>query len=140
MRVSDFKTLFAYNYWARDKILTAASQIPPSQLTTPANLSHETILGVLKHTIETECGYRWGLQQSSSQEVVPCKKAFEMIEEFEDLPAIWREEQANMLAYLDRLEDRDLDAEFSFPNHDAQREVEGDPTRVWHHLLQVVNL
>lgn len=132
MRVSDLKTLYAYNYWARDKVLAAASQLPLHSLMASSDLSHGTILGVLTHVLNAECLWRSRCQQRISP---PSMRFEQPFEDILTLRAVWQEEETNMLAYINGLEDRDLEQAISYQGRGG-----GEYSNpLWHILVQLVN-
>ena len=61
MDLSDLKTLLDYHYWARDRVLDAASALPPEQFTRDLGSSFKSVRETLVHTYSAEWAWcsRW---------------------------------------------------------------------------------
>ena len=106
MRLSDLIVLHDYNYWARDRILAAVGQLDRGQATAPADLSYGSILGALTHILNAEYIWRSRCQDRVSPPAVPFE---EPVESLRVLEGVWQKEEVTMRAYLDGLENSQLD-------------------------------
>lgn len=111
MRLKELIVLFDYNYWARDRVLAAVSQLDPEQMLAPAELSYGSILGALTHILNAECVWRTRCQQRVSPSSVPHETT---IESFQKLERLWQEEETLMRSYLDTLEERQLNETIAY--------------------------
>ena len=57
MKADDIKLYYGYNAWANDRILDAAEQVSPEQLTAPNALGWGDLRGMLTHTLNAEVGW-----------------------------------------------------------------------------------
>ncbi len=133
MDKNEVLALFAYNYWANDKILQAAAQVSPEQYTAAvAGLSFGSLSGTLMHILAAENIWRRRLQEHVSPPAL-LKEA-----EFPTLAALrqrWGEEESAMRAYLDTLSDSDLSGSLQYTNTRGQ----SFETPRWQILAHVVN-
>ncbi len=130
MRISDLRLLYEYNDWANGRILDAAARVPSDMFTT-ASLGPCALRDTLQHMLVAASIWRlrW---QGIAPESVPFPDAFPTLE---SLRVQWREEARQMSAYLDTLDDADLDRELTYRRNDGTT----DSSTLWHMLLQVVN-
>jgi uncharacterized damage-inducible protein DinB len=133
MNIKNIATLFAYNYWATDKILSAAAQIPLAQFTALVvpDPGHGSLRGTLVHMLDGERGWRCVVEE---REAVP-----DLVEtDFADVAAVhalWQEERAIMQHHLDTLTEARLNSTVKFLNyqHEPRERIR------WHVLLHVAN-
>lgn len=124
-------TLMTYHYWAMDKVLDAAADVDPNELTKPLGLSQGSVLAVLTHVLSAE-----GIWHSRAQHgTTPDKLSTTPFANVEALRSAWSEERTAMLTYLSALNRDDLEAPvtYSFLSGAAHT------NRVWEILMQVVN-
>jgi uncharacterized damage-inducible protein DinB len=105
MKQEDLLTLYDYNYWANDLILRTAAQLSPEQYTALVEVSHGSLRGTLVHQFGGELIWRLRCQEGVSPLALPDE---EEIASFDLLVQRWKEEEANMRAYLASLQDSDL--------------------------------
>lgn len=133
MNINDIATLFAYNYWATDKILAAANQIPFAQFIAPVvpDPGHGSLRGTLVHMLDVERGWRYVAQE---REAAPDLVESD-VEDVATLHASWREERALMQRHLDTLTEAHLNNTLKFVND------RGEPReRIrWYMFVHVVN-
>ena len=55
--------LVQYNTWANTRLLQAAAQLTPEQLTAPCWLSQNSVFSTLLHTLDTQWYWRLGCQE-----------------------------------------------------------------------------
>jgi uncharacterized damage-inducible protein DinB len=130
MRLNDIRTLYDYNAWANARILDAAARVPAEQFTTAA-LGYCQLRTALEHILVAESVWRlrW-------QGVAPESVAFP--EEFPTLAALrarWAEEDQQLYAYINQLNDADLDHKLTYD----RGEWGMDTRTLWHLLVHVVN-
>lgn len=105
MRVADIQTLYDYNYWANDRILHTATAITDEQFTAPTRFPHRSLRGTLVHVLGAERIWLNFWQGNARQ-------PFLSEEECSDLATLterWRQEEAELRAYIATLADEDLD-------------------------------
>ena len=130
MQISEILLLYSYNYWATERILTAASKITGAQFIQPTAHCHGSLRGTLVHTLNAE--WRWRLRwQTGSAPEKMCEDNFPMVE---TLRRRWREEEQAMGAYLAGLQEDDLYGVVSYATPRGNRQ-----NILWHLLVHVVN-
>jgi uncharacterized damage-inducible protein DinB len=132
MKQEDLLTLYDYNYWANDLILRTAAQLSPEQYTALVEVSHGSLRGTLVHQFGGELIWRLRCQEGVSPLALPDE---EEISSFDLLVQRWKEEEANMRAYLASLQDSDLT---KIVNYTSTEGMSYENT-LWHLLLHVVN-
>jgi uncharacterized damage-inducible protein DinB len=132
MNADFFRTLLDYNYWARDKLLTAVEQLPEADYLATRPMDYGSIHGTLGHTYGAELLWRsrW---QGVSLPRIPDGSDFVGLA---DLKSRWLEEEATIRAFVSN----SSDAAFA-SSVVAYRSTEGEPwTRLlWQTLLHVIN-
>ncbi|HEY1011817.1 MAG TPA: DinB family protein [Herpetosiphonaceae bacterium] len=129
MRVHDIQTLYAYNAWANELILSAAEQVPAEQFAS-ARLGACSLSETLVHLMVSES--LWRLRW---QGVDPATVAFP--DSFPTLAAVraqWQRENVALGDYLAGLSDALLAGTVTF-----QRPTGPDTRVLWHLMLHVVN-
>jgi uncharacterized damage-inducible protein DinB len=132
MNISDIHLLYDYNYWANKLIMTTAAQLTPEQFAEPLGYSFGGLRGTLIHTLDTEHSWRHIFQTSRVIEYDLADT-----EPFPTLDAIadyWRKDEADMRAYLNSLQDSDMENILRYDIPDGKRE-----RVLWHCLVHVVN-
>ena len=66
MNKEDIQTLFAYNAWADERIMTAAAKVPAEKFAVPAHLSHGSLRTTLVHMVGAEHVWRQRTQEGVS--------------------------------------------------------------------------
>ena len=131
MNLQDIRTLYAYNNWATERILTASAQVSPEQFLTSTGHSYGSLRGTLVHTLDAEYGWRMLCQHGT---FTP-----ELNEaEFPTLDTVvqrWQVEKEAMHAYLTSLQDDDLTQQVRYTTNSGQKRAR----ILWHCLLHVVN-
>jgi uncharacterized damage-inducible protein DinB len=116
MNKDDIEMLFDYGYWARDRLLVAAEGISDEEFNRPLGLTYVSLGGILAHCVSIERLYRLGTLFG--------RRDVERIEEsrlatLEGLAQAWREEEAEMRAYLNGLSQADLDETVTLTRRDG---------------------
>jgi len=130
MRIADIRTLYDYNSWANARILDAAARVP-AELFTTAALGTCRLYDTLEHILVAES--IWRLRWLG---VAP--ESVEFPDSFPTLAALrarWSEEDQQLYAFLDRLNDTDMDRTLTY----QRGELGADTRTLWHLLLHVVN-
>ncbi len=132
MIATDLRYLFNYSYWARDRVLHAATNASEAELRGDVGLPSGSVFGTLVHTLSAE--HVWRLRCA---EGVSPPKLFDPAD-FADLDAIatrWRTEQQLMHEFLGSLSDADCaqTVEYRTTSGNAQFQV------LWRILAHVVN-
>ena len=132
MRAAELQTLVAYNVWADRRVLDAVERIAPDALSSPASVSHGSLLGTLAHIYAAESIWRLRCEVGVSPTALPTASDFPTLgalrERWEDEAHAWR-------AFVATLTDAD-----------AQRTVRYTTTRgaafetpLWQIVVHVVN-
>jgi uncharacterized damage-inducible protein DinB len=137
MNTNEILTLFDYNYWANERILTAARALDEAAFAAPAREAQVgASFGSLRGTLVHILGAEWTWRMRCHEAVSPT----EMITEAH-FPALsvlelgWQVEEAAMRAYLGQLRDEDLGREIAYHNRQGKAYV----TPLWQILIHVVN-
>ncbi|MFN8467366.1 MAG: DinB family protein [Caldilineaceae bacterium] len=131
MNIQDIHLIYNYNYWARDRILIAASQVTPAQYEAPAAFPYGSLRNTLLHTMDAERSWRHMFEYGHWTP--------DLLEtDYPTLPILeeaWLEEEAAMRAYLDRLTDTDLQRVVAYTADEGyhRRRI------LWHCLHHVAN-
>lgn len=132
MNLSDIQLLFDYNYWANQLLLTKAAELSPEQLRQPTPFPWGDLRGTLIHTLDAEYFWRHLCQHNRLLE-----QRLDETEPFPTLESIitfWKHEENEMRAYLNSLNDRDLEKIVRYQIQEGLRE-----RVLWHCLVHVVN-
>jgi len=133
MRASDIRALYTYHCWATARVFDAPLRIAPAQFVAPAPapVPWGTLRGTLVHLLWSGRNWlaRWAGQPT--------------IERFreEDFPTIaamvagLRESERLVRAFLDRLNDDELDRDFHYTRFTGERRVQP----YWQLLVHIVN-
>ncbi|HET7034524.1 MAG TPA: DinB family protein [Thermomicrobiaceae bacterium] len=104
MRLSDIKTLYAYDRWATGRILDAGRGLTQQQFTSPSPLGGPGVRQTLTHIVDSMRGWRLRWEGKPDEELRP--------EEFGALAALterWRIEADALQTFLDSLAEDDLE-------------------------------
>jgi uncharacterized damage-inducible protein DinB len=132
MNTAYFRTLFDYNYWARDRLLVVTLDMPEAEFSKPNGFNYGSIRGILTHCLDGEYGWRCRFQGESRKDFI--------VEEDVVTPARlaerWREEEAQMRAYLGDLTDDALQGDFVWRDRDGR---ERSLPNLWLSLAHLAN-
>jgi uncharacterized damage-inducible protein DinB len=117
MRISEIDTLYAYNWWATERILNAARGMSDEDFTSIATvpLPFGSLRDTLVHILDTERSARLLLSGHLERNALD-PATFASVD---DLTRFWRAEATAMNDYLSGLLDEVLDREFVL--NDAER-------------------
>jgi uncharacterized damage-inducible protein DinB len=131
MNLEELRLLVDYHYWARDRVLDAASALAPDQFTRDLGSSFRSVRDTLVHFYSAEWAWceRWN-GRSPTAHVPP-----ESCPDVATLRVKWAELEGNVRAVLDRTGELGLDRviEYSMLNGDPRASV------FWHMVQHVVN-
>jgi uncharacterized damage-inducible protein DinB len=100
-----FRMLFDYCYWARDRLLAAASGLTEGEYARPNGFSRGSLRGILTHVMSAEASWYVRLHEGSppagpiAEEDAPTLEA---------LGGRWREEESRMRGLLEGLRDEEV--------------------------------
>jgi uncharacterized damage-inducible protein DinB len=132
MNLSEIQTLWAYNWWANQRILMKAGELTSQEFIAPAPASFGSLRGTLVHIIGAEVLWRRRCQVKMSTPALVKEAEFPT---FDALLAYWQKEETSMEAYLDTLREPDLSEVVKYTN------TKGVPFEnpLWQILFHVVN-
>ena len=131
MHISDILTLFDYNYWANDRILSAAGRLLPDQYTAPHQVSYGSLHGTLVHTLGAEMVWRQRIKEGSSPTMMISQGE---VPTLDALVERWRNEEQTMRGYLSSVTEADLNNRIHYNNLTGKA---FDAT-LWHILTHMV--
>lgn len=131
MSLDSIKLLYDYHYWAHARVLQTAEQVPPDRLDEAGQRTQARILDILVHALGAESIWcaRW---QGASPTQRPTTA---------DLPTLaavrarWREQEAQIRAFIDSLQEHDLAVQLPYSNLRGTSYT----LPLGHTMLQVVN-
>ena len=131
MKIDEVRTLFDYNYWANDRILSAAKKVSADQFTAPAAFPYGSLRGTLMHVLDAERTWRMRCQHIAD---IP-----DLVEaDYPTLDALlqfWRKDEAAMHAYLGSLTANDLATSITYSIGEGKTR-----SRIlWHAMVHVMN-
>jgi len=125
-----FRSLFAYGWWARDRLLAAAAGLSEPEYRRPNGFTFGSIRGILTHTLDGEALWvsRW--LQEPGTEITE-----DQVPTIGRLADRWSAVEVRTRAFLDQLDDERLRAVI------VSRRRNGEEIRrpLWHDLAHVVN-
>ncbi|MCU0491346.1 MAG: DinB family protein [Chloroflexaceae bacterium] len=113
MHTTDVQTLYDYNSWANQRILTQAAQLSTEQLRAPAPFPMGSLHNTLVHLLASEWLWRVRMHEGVSPPALLDPATFS------DLAAIearWAEDEQVLRAYLASLNDSDLTRTVTYTN------------------------
>lgn len=131
MNISVIQWLFDYNYWANHLILDRTAALSQEQVTQPNTFPYGSLLGTLEHLLDAEYVWRTILQNRRYTSSLVDNETFPT---FDSIVTYWEKEEAAMRAYLNSLQDSDLDTIVRYEIPDGVRE-----RVLWQCLVHVVN-
>jgi uncharacterized damage-inducible protein DinB len=101
MNLHDLQTMIDYHYWARDRLVEALEALTPEQYNRDLGSSFKSIRETVTHIYAAEWAWYRRWQGQSPTALLPADR-------FPDLTALraaWTELQADMLAFVNALDD-----------------------------------
>lgn len=131
MNADHFRTLFAYNYWARDRVLAVMIDMPEPHFARSNGFTYGSIRGILTHCLDAEIS--WGCRLQGEPD--PAVLGEGEVASPNALAQRWYEEEAKLASYLKSLTDLDLERDLVY------RVRDGSERRLplWVSLTHVVN-
>ena len=133
MHQRDILTLYAFNWWANQRLLAAAARATQEPLMRPQQLCRGSILDTLVHIMSGEGGWRYKLETGVEMPIFDSER----MAEFPTLEAVrkrWVEVEQALRAYLHRINDDDPNQTVTFRN----REGKSFERVLWQPLLHVI--
>ncbi len=130
MKLAEIRTLFDYDAWATERILTQAAKLTPEQFATNPGASKSSVRQLLAHTLIAQLLWRTRFETGTSNIDTKADDALTA----GTLRQWWAEERQAMRAHLDTLTDDDLDRPFRF-----ERRGEATELTRWQILFQLIN-
>jgi uncharacterized damage-inducible protein DinB len=99
--LADLRLLLDFNYWARDRLLTAVGALTPEQYARDLGSSFKSVRDTLVHVYSAE--WVWYTRWQGTSPMTPISS-----EQFPDLAALqsaWVKLEGQMRAYLGRIDD-----------------------------------
>lgn len=133
MNIQNIHLMYEYNYWANEKIRSAATNITQEQFLASAEFPYGGLRGTLVHLVDGERVWRVLFETNRVTEDEDLRA--------EDFPTVesivekFHEEEKLMKAYLNRLTDKDMESHLYYT-------VEGGIQRdriLWHCFYHLVN-
>ena len=131
MNMTDLQTMLDYHYWARDRVLDAASALSQEQFTRDLGSSFKSVRDTLAHMYAAEWAWHSRWQGTSPTALPPA-------DQFSDLNAIrqnWSALETKMRAFLASLDSSGITRVIEY------KLLSGQPgaTPFWQMLQHVVN-
>jgi uncharacterized damage-inducible protein DinB len=129
---SELLLIYEYNYWANQRLLTAAMQATHEELTQETTLSYETVLRTLAHIMSAEWIWRQRCQEGISPAAPLDPDNFTTLDVLQNR---WEEEEAAMRGYLAGVRDEALEQTVKYKTTEgiARENI------LWRLLYHVVN-
>jgi uncharacterized damage-inducible protein DinB len=126
VRTAELLELFAYLYWIRDRVLTAAEEAGSDALLATRPGASRDLRATLVHELDVESGWRARLRGNEEIDLDPA--------EFPTIDSIaghWRRDEAEMQLWLGSLADEALSTP---PPHETNQSFP-----LWYYLMHVVS-
>lgn len=130
MNLDYIRTLYDYNCWARDRLLTAAQGMTDEEYGRPNGFNYDGICTVLAHALDAE--YVWFSRFRGETFTRIAKEDVATLDSFTER---WRLEEARAREFLATLTEADLERDIVLRRSSGQ-EVH---TPLWQLLVHVVN-
>jgi uncharacterized damage-inducible protein DinB len=127
VRHRDVGEQIEYLFWARDRILEAASGLTPGEFRSIETVTNRSLRATLAHQVECEWAWRIRLSRGEFPDGDVLPTDFPTIDSLRDR---WKQEERALRAWFEGLTDGDLA---------ARPPGDGHPLSRWRYLLYVVN-
>jgi uncharacterized damage-inducible protein DinB len=113
-----FRTVFDYNYWARDRLLAQVSHLSEEEYQRPNGFTYGSIRGILVHCLSGE----WGWLSLWQDRIAPAALLSP-----DDIPTIaalisrWAVEEGKMRSFLEQVTPERLRARLDYAGTDGTR-------------------
>ncbi len=131
MKPDEIQTIFNYNYWANQKLLTAGAKVTQQQFEAPGSFPYGGLRGTLVHVMDAE--YAWRMRLSGDLATKDMAETdFPTISSLEER---WKNEEKGMRGWLAGIKPEALDVtiEYTIDSGAKRKRV------LWHCLYHVVN-
>jgi uncharacterized damage-inducible protein DinB len=126
------RSLYDYNYWARDRVISAANGLSQNEYVRPNGFTYGSLRGILLHAMWAEAVWlaRWSgeprVESFSEQQYAT----------FASLVERWQQEEAKMRSFLAVLTDERLGSEVTYR---STRSGQWHTDPLWQLMVHVVN-
>ena len=117
MDANYFRTLFDYQYWARDRLLAAAAGMSAQEFGAPNGFSYDGLRSLFAHTVGTEVAWLNRMQGGAGRSVEPPNDG--ETASVDSLVAKWAEVESAQRSFLDGLKDEDLNRQMEYRMRDG---------------------
>ena len=131
MDLDSIKTLYDYNYWARDRILGASEGMTDEEYRKPTGFTYDGLHSILAHALAAEDVWATRFRGEELRGLFPESE----VDTLAKLKQRWSLEEARMREYLDGLTEARLEEDLVF----RQRDGSERSTPLWLLLIHVVN-
>jgi len=128
---SDLRTLLDYHYWARDRVLDAASLLTADQFTKDLGSSFKSVRDTLAHVYSAEWAWYSRWQGTSPTAPMP----FDQFPDVASLRKVWTDHEAKMRAFVAAMDDAAITRVYEFKTLAGQ----AASSEFWQMLQHVVN-
>ena len=131
MDKSGVLALIDYTYWADRHLLKIATALTPAQWTAPSDVTERDLRATLVHTLDVEWSWRLRLEKRPKEDWGP-----EVELKPEDFPTVaslaerWAQDEAEMRAWLDTLDEATLARDWDISDKDL--------FPLWTYLVHIV--
>jgi uncharacterized damage-inducible protein DinB len=132
MNRQDLLTHFGYNYWANQRILTQMAKLSEAELTAPDQVNHGSAFDLLRHTLDTEWGWRIICEDGV---MTPYLWEVEQLPDLDSIVRFWQKEREHTLNYLQALSDEELEQAVDFG---TIQENQPKTAKRWHLLIHIL--
>jgi uncharacterized damage-inducible protein DinB len=131
MNKQDILTLFQYNQWANAKILDAAAKVTQEQFLADSRFPHGGLRSTFTHALFAE--WIWRNRWEGTSPTIRIQP--QEFPTFESLRTRWREEEKQLMQFVETVTDEKLNSVLSYKN------TKGVPLEhiLWKLMVHVVN-
>jgi len=131
MKSDNIQMLFDYNDWANARVLDKAARLSPDLYLASSEIPHDSLHGVLIHTMAAEQIWRMRCEGDSPTRL----PSPDDLPTFAALQSAWRQEVETRRDYVAGLSDEDMATKITYAN------TKGEPFEaiLWHILSHVIN-